>query len=84
MPQLDKATIKARAARLRAAGDTALVAHLARHVGHEADALVERDASARLPDFTPIQLEGTLPPAGRLARTHITGHNGTHLIGTLA
>jgi threonylcarbamoyladenosine tRNA methylthiotransferase MtaB len=84
MPQLDKAVIKARAARLRLAGDAALSGHLARHVGTQADALVERDASARLADFTPVQLEGNLSPAGRVARTHITGHNGTHLIGTLA
>jgi threonylcarbamoyladenosine tRNA methylthiotransferase MtaB len=84
MPQLDKAVIKARAARLRSAGDAALSGHLARHVGTQADALVERDASARLADFTPVQLEGNLSPAGRVARTHITGHNGTHLIGTLA
>lgn len=84
MPQLDKAVIKARAARLRAAGAAALVGHLASHVGTHADALVERDASARLADFTPIHLEGNLPPAGRVARTHITGHNGTHLVGTLA
>ena len=84
MPQLDKAVIKARAARLRAAGEAALAAHLARHVGTTADALVERGASARLADFTPVQLEGNLPPAGRVARTHITGHNKTHLVGTLA
>tara|TARA_R110002072_G_scaffold95498_3_gene210560 strand:- start:646 stop:1941 length:1296 start_codon:yes stop_codon:yes gene_type:complete len=84
MPQLDKVVIKARAARLRAAGAAALVGHLASHVGTHADALVERDASARLADFTPIHLEGNLPPAGRVARTHITGHNGTHLVGTLA
>ncbi|MFT5775918.1 MAG: threonylcarbamoyladenosine tRNA methylthiotransferase MtaB, partial [Hyphomonas sp.] len=84
MPQLDKVTIKARAARLRAAGEKALVAHLARHVGSHVEALVERDASARLPDFTPVRLEGNLPSAGRVTRTHITGHNGTHLIGTLA
>jgi threonylcarbamoyladenosine tRNA methylthiotransferase MtaB len=83
MPQLDNATIKARAARLRAAGEKALVAHLDRHVGSCVDALVERDASARLPDFTPLQLEGDLPPAGRVARTHITGHNGTQLIGII-
>jgi len=84
MPQLDKAVIKARAARLRAAGEAALAGHLARHVGTHADALVERDASARLADFTPLHLEGNLPPAGRVVRTHITGHNGTHLVGTLA
>jgi threonylcarbamoyladenosine tRNA methylthiotransferase MtaB len=30
-----------------------------------------------------LQLEGDLPPAGRVARTHITGHNGTQLIGII-
>ncbi|KCZ91844.1 tRNA (N(6)-L-threonylcarbamoyladenosine(37)-C(2))-methylthiotransferase MtaB [Hyphomonas johnsonii] len=83
MPQVDKATIKARAARLRAAGDIALVTHLARHVGTTAPALVESGPVARLPDFTPVHLEGTLPPSGRVVRTHITGHNGTQLVGTI-
>ena len=84
MPQVAKAEIKARAARLRAAGEAALMAHLSRHVGRVSEALVERGATARLPDFTPLQIEGDLPPAGRVARTHITGHNNTHLVGTLA
>lgn len=84
MPQVAKAEIKARAARLRAAGEAALIAHLARHVGIRADALVERGAMARLPDFTPLHIEGDVPPAGRVARTRITGHNNTHLVGTLA
>jgi threonylcarbamoyladenosine tRNA methylthiotransferase MtaB len=57
MPQLDRRLVKARAARLREAGQAALVRHLERWVGREAEALVEREGFARLPDFT-----GVVPP----------------------
>jgi threonylcarbamoyladenosine tRNA methylthiotransferase MtaB len=54
MPQLDRALVKQRAARLREAGSAALTRHLDRWVGREADALVEREGFARLPDFTSV------------------------------
>jgi threonylcarbamoyladenosine tRNA methylthiotransferase MtaB len=56
MPQLDRALIKARAARLREAGAAALKRHLDAWVGREADALVEREGVARLADFTGVLL----------------------------
>jgi threonylcarbamoyladenosine tRNA methylthiotransferase MtaB len=66
MPQLDRATIKARAARLREKGETRLHAHLDAWVGRSADALVERDGFARLPDFTSVRIaharSGASPP----------------------
>jgi threonylcarbamoyladenosine tRNA methylthiotransferase MtaB len=54
MPQIERALIKQRAARLREAGAVALQRHLARWVGREANALVEKDGFARLPDFTGV------------------------------
>ena len=55
MPQLDKAVVKARAARLREVGAAALEQHLRKYDGQTVEALVERGNSARLPDFTPVQ-----------------------------
>ena len=75
MPQLDRSVVKQRAARLREAGAKALHAHLDAWVGREAEALVEREGFARLPDFTgvlidardlsPPPLRGRWPRSGR-------------------
>jgi len=80
MPQLDKATIKARAAALREAGSAALVRHLQRWVGRSAAALVEEPGGARLADFTPVRIEGGI--AGQSLRLAFTGHTGRQLVGT--
>jgi threonylcarbamoyladenosine tRNA methylthiotransferase MtaB len=82
MPQVAKAEIKARAARLRAAGDAALTRHFARHDGGVREALVERGPAARLPDFTPVLLSDSGLEAGRTAPVRITGHDGKQLLGT--
>jgi threonylcarbamoyladenosine tRNA methylthiotransferase MtaB len=63
MPQLDRALIKARAARLRGAADAALIRHLETWIGCAAIALIETKSTARLPDFTPIKLATVSPPA---------------------
>ena len=85
MPQLEKAVIKDRAARLRAAASTALARHLDTHVGCKSDALIERGEAARLPDFTPVRVDAATPPlAGTLARLHIQGHDGERAIGVPA
>jgi len=85
MPQLDKALIKDRAARLRSEGAAALDRHLARWVNREADALVERDEGARLADFTPVRIDAAEPlAAGRAHRLRLIGHDGKRLIGTPA
>ena len=83
MPQLDKAVIKERAARLREAGENALKTHFSRHIGQICDVLVERETSARLPDFTPVELSRDPGQAGRPVRAHITGHDGRQLIGEI-
>lgn len=95
MPQVDRRVVKARAARLREAGEAALARHLDAWVGRETTALVERRGVARLADFTQVQYG---PPASRRApperadedggrpwlRLRFTGHDGQHLIGVPA
>ena len=56
MPQLERRTIKERAAELREVGATALNRHLNAWVGREATALIERAGLARLPDFTSVRI----------------------------
>jgi len=56
MPQLNGAVVKARAARLRAAGAEALARHLAALKGHEVEVLVEQDSTARTPTYAPVKL----------------------------
>jgi len=79
MPQLEKSVIKDRAARLRDAGQAALVRHLDQHVGRQTDILVERDRSGRLPDFTPVTFDDVSAEAGRPFSARIIGHDQTRL-----
>ncbi|KQW66031.1 2-methylthioadenine synthase [Phenylobacterium sp. Root77] len=64
MPQLQRPVIKDRAARLRAAGEAALVRHLERQVGRTLMGLVERPGVARAEDFTEIAFEGEAQVGG--------------------
>jgi threonylcarbamoyladenosine tRNA methylthiotransferase MtaB len=86
MPQLAKPLIKERAARLREAGEAALLRHFARHMGQVREALVERGSMARLSDFTQVKLgwpDGTGGDvSGRVLPVQITGHDGKQLLGT--
>jgi len=84
MPQVPRQIVKARAARLREVGAKALERHLDVHVGSEANALIERDRSARLADFTPVQLEtDDASLTGKNARVRLTGHDGNQLLGQI-
>ena len=83
MPPVQRAEVKARAARLRNAGEIALTRHLDRHVGRTLAGLVERDGLARAEDFTEIAFDG---PAtiGEIATFKITGHSGRQALGKVA
>ena len=70
MPQVPPAQRKARAARLRAAGDAALARFLAGKVGETAEVLVERGTDGRTEDYAPVRLDRPLPP-GALVRGHL-------------
>ena len=79
MPQLEKGVVKARAARLRAAGQDALIRHLQTHIGEETAVLIERGNLGRLADFTPVEIETKRSEAGRPVRARIIGHDQTKL-----
>ncbi|MCP1199178.1 tRNA (N(6)-L-threonylcarbamoyladenosine(37)-C(2))-methylthiotransferase MtaB [Notoacmeibacter sp. MSK16QG-6] len=85
MPQLPRATVKERAARLRRAGDAALTAHLRRKVGMFEPVLIEKEGFGRTPDYTPVQLDrrDEIMP-GAIHSATITGHDGLSLEGRLA
>jgi threonylcarbamoyladenosine tRNA methylthiotransferase MtaB len=88
MPQLDRATVKDRAARLREKGAAALCARLEGMVGSRQTLLVEKTGPSshhrmgRTPCFIPVAFEGDVPP-GTLAEVTITGRSGEQLCGTL-
>jgi len=82
MPQVAKPVVKERAARLRAVGEAALARHFERHVGETRSALLERGLAARLPDFTPIRLDGPAGEGRQVLPVRITGHDGKQLLGT--
>ncbi len=82
MPQLAKPLVKERAARLRAAGEAALIRHFDRHLGEVREALIERGTAARLPDFTQVKLGSQAGEGGRTVPVRITGHDGKQLLGT--
>ena len=83
IPPVPGQVVKARAARLRAAGDAALIRHLDRQAGRTVDALIEKPGFARAPDFTEIVFEGSAID-GALAPIRITGHDGKRAIGVLS
>lgn len=81
MPQLDKATIKARAALLRDKGQQALAAYLDSQIGTTQTVLIERDGKGRLNSFAEIQVPGS--QAGALIQARVTGRADGYLLGEL-
>ncbi len=75
MPPVSGAVVKARAARLRAAGAAGLSRHLDRQVGRTLMALVERPGLARAADFTEIAFTGEAA-VGAITPLVVTGHDG--------
>ncbi|WP_422371866.1 tRNA (N(6)-L-threonylcarbamoyladenosine(37)-C(2))-methylthiotransferase MtaB [Hoeflea sp.] len=83
MPQLDRGLVKARAARLRQAGEAVFTRHL-EDMAQKAEihsALVEFSGVARTENFTPVVAPGA--PRGQMAPVRVTGHDGDRLTGTL-
>ncbi|WP_421872135.1 tRNA (N(6)-L-threonylcarbamoyladenosine(37)-C(2))-methylthiotransferase MtaB [Nitratireductor rhodophyticola] len=77
MPQLDRALVKERAARLRAVGDAAYARHLASLDGTRQRILIERPGLGRTEGFTLAALEGGQP--GQIVEARIIGHDGERL-----
>ena len=83
MPAVKRDVVKARAARLRAAGEAGLARHLDRQVGRTLSALIERAGVARAEDFTEIAFTGEAEVGG-VASLRVTGHDGKRLTAVAA
>ena len=83
IPPVARDVVKDRAARLRAAGDAALVRRLDGQVGRTVEGLVEREGRARAADFTEIAFAGSAL-VGSLVELELTGHDGRRALGELA
>ncbi|MBS0331691.1 MAG: tRNA (N(6)-L-threonylcarbamoyladenosine(37)-C(2))-methylthiotransferase MtaB [Proteobacteria bacterium] len=79
MPAVARPVVKARAARLRAAGEAALARHLDRQVGRRLNGLVESAGVARAEDFTEIGFVGEAP-VGEVSAFDVTGHDGRRIL----
>jgi len=80
MPQLPLPVIKERAARLRQAGNAALVAELTARVGSETEVLIEQPGSGRAAFYAAVRFAA--PAAeGSICRMRLVGSEGRTLIG---
>ena len=75
MPAVARAEVKARAARLRAAGDAALARHLDQQIGRTVRCIVEKPGVARAEDFTEVTFAGEAV-AGTILEGTIISHDG--------
>ena len=80
MPQVARAIVKDRAARLRQKGAMALARYLEAQVGRDVEVLMERDQVGRTPGFAEMVLASSVP-AGRLLGARVTGMSGQQLQG---
>ncbi|RWP37347.1 tRNA (N(6)-L-threonylcarbamoyladenosine(37)-C(2))-methylthiotransferase MtaB [Mesorhizobium sp.] len=78
MPQLRRELVKQRAARLRAAGDTAYRSHLSSLAGTRQSILIERDGLGRTEGFTLAAISEGAP--GEIVKADIAGDDGVRLI----
>jgi threonylcarbamoyladenosine tRNA methylthiotransferase MtaB len=77
MPQVAGQTIKERARRLRASGDTALRRRLSAELGATREVLIESERQGRTEHFLPVAISGQRP--GEVHRLEIAGHDGARL-----
>ena len=82
MPQLPRAIVRQRAARLRAKGEAALAARLDAMLGSRHTVLAERGGIGRTPCFTPVEIGDVA--YGTFLTVVMTGRHGEHLTGTRA
>jgi threonylcarbamoyladenosine tRNA methylthiotransferase MtaB len=79
MPQLDRALIKERAARLRETGEAALAAQLGAEVGTRRRVLAERGGIGHTEQFLTVKLAAPIVP-GTILDLHIASHDGRRLL----
>jgi threonylcarbamoyladenosine tRNA methylthiotransferase MtaB len=77
MPQVAGGEIKARAKRLRAAGEAALQRRLAAEVGATREVLIESAMQGRTEHFLPVAIAGET--SGAVMTLAIKGHDGARL-----
>jgi threonylcarbamoyladenosine tRNA methylthiotransferase MtaB len=82
MPQVDRGTIKARAARLRQAAAERRAAWLERLVGTRQHVLIENNAKGHSDGFAPVRVDGS--GRGDSGDARITARDDVHLIGLWA
>ena len=80
MPQVNGATIKDRAARLRRLGAARIDAHLNSQLGKKHRVLTENPTMGRTEQFTEVQF-ATPQPVGQILMTRVAGVEGTRLVG---
>jgi threonylcarbamoyladenosine tRNA methylthiotransferase MtaB len=80
MPQLSDLLVKERAARLRAAGERALAAHLSSRIGGETDVLIERQGRGRAEFYAAVDF---VEPAtvGSVRRMRLVDSKRNSLVG---
>jgi threonylcarbamoyladenosine tRNA methylthiotransferase MtaB len=79
MPQVAGASIRDRAARLRATGDAAVARHLAAQQGHSHAVLMENPRMGRTPQFAEVAF-GADQPVGAIVMAQINGATGGQLL----
>lgn len=84
MPQLDRITVKSRAAQLRDAGTQALHGFLDSLIGNEEDAVQESGGRARLGNFASVRTTQHAVEPGDIIRLKITARDGDCLTGEAA
>jgi threonylcarbamoyladenosine tRNA methylthiotransferase MtaB len=82
MPQVERETVKARAARLRGAAQRRRERWLDRLVGSRERVLVEGNGKGHADNFAPVSVESA--GRGALVDVRITGRDGDHLVGERA
>ena len=81
MPQVAGPEIKARAARLRETGESALSGYLQSQVGRDVELLMERNEIGRTPGFAEVKLDRSGAGAGDLVSVRVTRSDGVRLQG---
>jgi threonylcarbamoyladenosine tRNA methylthiotransferase MtaB len=83
MPQVPGPVRRARAARLRAAGDAARQRFLTSRIGATLPVLVERDDVGRCPGYAPVRLRGGAAAAGTVVTARVTAADDASLFAEI-
>ena len=82
MPRLEKSVVKERAARLRAVGEAATIAHLEARIGAVERVLIEKEDVGHTEQFVPIRVAsrgGSNLPPGDVVAARVVGRDGLNL-----